>query len=247
MLAKTCSQIGADPSSTSSSSSQSNRLLRTSSSSSDTKDNSNQKSPLSRSRSSSVEIKVTDGPVVNNNNNRLISSSSSSLSPASSTVSSPKINQSDHHQKKQSPKSPVNKSSTTSPITSRSGLEVRSTNPTSAFNPFLAAAAGLLPVTTSTSTSHPCRDPLCRDPTCPTSIRNHQHLLASSLLAAPAPTHLAPPPTHLASAFLQREAILMQHAHRAAAAAAAAAAASGTNAAVGLPYVCNWVAGKLTN
>ena len=98
-----------------------------------------------------------------------------------------------------------------------------------------------------------CRDPLCRDLTCPTSIRSH-HLLTSSAAAAAAACR-----SFSLGCSSYSTAFMMHHHHREAmmAAVAAAATAAVTNPASPvqpssspgssggpLPYVCNWVAGS---
>jgi hypothetical protein len=225
MLAKTCSQIGADTSTLMTSSNRNKN--------SDGKPGVN--SPKrSRSRSSSTEI----------------------------------IRVTDHRCKSKSPrdcrKTPLSTTSTTSDKTSklspvptiRSGMDIlgghhptlRAVPPTlggyppasSALssNPFLASFASSLTSSAPPAimTSNVCRDPLCRDPLCPTAIRNQQLLSAATGGLSYASLMNSPP---------YREAMMAFAAQQRMMAAAAAASAPPGSAGGPLPFVCNWMAGKL--
>ena len=113
-------------------------------------------------------------------------------------------------------------------------------------------AAGLLPASSSSVPPSPpssaaCRDPLCRDPTCPTSLWSH-HRLASSAAAAAAACRTFT----LGCSSYSPAVIVQQQQHREALMAAAiarAASSQSTSSSTGpaggpLPYVCNWVAGR---
>ncbi|TRY64158.1 hypothetical protein TCAL_12297 [Tigriopus californicus] len=111
-------------------------------------------------------------------------------------------------------------------------------------NPFLASflassmASAVSPTSsattvTSSSSNNQCRDPLCRDPSCATFIRNQQ-LLAAATGGLPS--------LGAYSSLIQREAILSAQRN---AVMAAAAAASPPGAAGGpLPFICNWMGGS---
>lgn len=171
MLAKTCSQIGADPGTTGSGRKKAGGSpdhLSRNNTPVNASDKNKAESPknsndISRSRSSSTEIRVTDAVIVSKNHR----------------------------------KSPVKSDKTPTP-TLRSGLEImgggaahptlRAVPPYSSSssslsnNPFLASFAP------PSSDAGVCRDPLCRDPLCPTALRNQQQQLLNpytSLLASP--------------------------------------------------------------
>lgn len=297
MLAKTCSQIGAD-SNLAPNTKSSQGVLR----SSEKLDVGQESryipsiSPLlhsskseddvgaNRSRSSSTEIRVSDSKGIPVSKQspipRALSSASSSLSPASNFTSrrgsaSPQ-SQVEIGRKSKSPKSKdaTIKETPTSPTMkptsdifgasrdhqlrnlgipdghspSRPMFSGASFPPNlfsaASTNPFLASflASSMATAVTSTSSattvtsssSSQCRDPLCRDPSCATFIRNHQLLAAASG---------GLPSLGAYSSLIQREAILS--AQRNAVMAAAAASASPGSAGGPLPFVCNWMGGKI--
>ena len=122
-------------------------------------------------------------------------------------------------------------------------------------NPFLQAAGLLPPASPSMSPSPPssaCRDPLCRDPTCPTSIWNHHRLASSSAAAAAAAAcrSFSLGISSYSPALMVQQQQQQQHreAMMMAAAIAKAASSQSTSSSTGpaggpLPHVCNWVLG----
>ncbi len=95
------------------------------------------------------------------------------------------------------------------------------------------------------STAGLCRDPLCADPFCPTSLRNQQ-LIAAATGRMSASSALSNYSTLLnaAAAAQHREALLAAQRSVAMAAAASATASAPSGPSSGMkPYVCSWVAG----
>ena len=229
MLAKTCSQIGTDeadvkPRSKSPklrspySSLTAADILRASKRVS-TPDQPMNNRRESNSRSSSVEIKITDQV---SSQETLPSRSSPLKSGRKTPARSPKPHQSSSSPGKETP----SRAADVKPAAS------------SAPNPFLSS------FTSSLSPSHSghsgCRDPLCRDPMCLTSaaIRNQQLLAAA--------TGSLSSQVNAYSAILsaqQREAAFYQKNPYAAMAAMAAAAASRPSVS-SMPHICSWVSGK---
>lgn len=157
MLAKTCSQIGADPinsngTGTTATAKNGSKKAEHHSPSITKLDKASPKQD--RSRSSSVEIRVTDTINTNKRNN---SQDDKPVVPLSASVTS---------------------SSNLLP-----SVSYPSSSSSAASNPFLASFASTLSSDSGLSASGVCRDPLCRDPLCPTALRN-QHLTYSSLLAS---------------------------------------------------------------
>ena len=227
MLAKTCSQIGADP-------------IPNTSSKNGTNKKSSPDSPLLPEKKDSLS------PKIKANNNRSRSSSTEiRVTDATSTVNT---------NAKKSPALLKSDNTTALTPTVRSGLEVLGHNnagvsmpphqprplpPSMSYppsglanNPFLASFASSSLPEPAAAGSGVCRDPMCRDPLCPTALRNQQQLnfTYSSLLA---------------STPYYKEAIMaFTAAQQRMAAAAALAAAPPGSAGGALPYVCNWVSGK---
>lgn len=149
MLAKTCSQIGADPITNGTTKNGSKK---------DTKDTTKASPKQDRSRSSSVEIRVTD-----NNQTTKRKHSQDDIKTLTTTSS-------------------VTSSTAVGPLLPSVSYPSSSTTT----NPFLASFASTLSSDSTLSAaaaSSVCRDPLCRDPMCPTALRNQQ-LTYSSLLAS---------------------------------------------------------------
>lgn len=323
LLAKTCSQIGADPSFPNGIS-----VGKTSGSQSakrpdgGSKDSTKSVSPYtsvrsesrelydrqdSRSRSGSVEIKVTD-QIAQREETKTRSSLSSNVSSMSAKSPHPVVTlhsenednpDEEEPERKRAKTATPQRTSAVTPVTAsdtksnqkvsaphqspiiRSGLEVLSGNgslgtsgtsssaardlllanyrppfPPSLSYPGFPGSSGTYasPLTTNpfwasfmSSTAGVCRDPLCADPFCPTSLRNQQ-LFAAATGRMPASSALSNYSTLLnaAAAAQHREALLA--AQRSVAMAAAASVtgnpSTGPNSTGGLkPYVCSWVAG----
>ena len=118
-------------------------------------------------------------------------------------------------------------------------------------NPFMPNNMSALSTGAISNRSHPptpsgiCRDPLCRDPLCPTSLRNQQ-LLAAATGNWSASSVLS----HYSSVLSahHRDSVMSSAQRQAIQASMLAAAAAGPPGSAGgsLPYVCNWVSGKLS-
>ena len=115
-------------------------------------------------------------------------------------------------------------------------------------NPFMPNNMSALSAGAISHRSHPsgiCRDPMCRDPTCPTSLRNQQ-LLAAATGNWSASSMLS----HYSSVLSahHRDSVMSSAQRQAIQASMLAAAAAGPPGSSGgaLPYVCNWVSGKLS-
>ena len=155
MLAKTCSQIGADPMPPVNKLNQNNRKKNSPELAVSVKF-----SETSRSRSSSTEIRVTD-----------MMSNLKSKSPKS--VVPPVQRCADVLRSSLISATPSATPSTTPSATTSNNPGVN--------NPFLASFASSLSdsIPSTVAASSACRDPLCRDPMCPTAVRNQQ-LMASA-------------------------------------------------------------------
>jgi len=219
MLAKTCSQIGADPPLPLS---KINKPKTPPSSSLDPVKKDSVSPPVSskdsRSRSSSAEIKVTD--TVGNNHTK-----SDSKSSSSAPIVRPGI-------EVLTPSIPTPRAIPPT-VSYPSSLSVTSQSNSSSVhnNPFLASFAHSLSTTDSTMPGV-CRDPLCRDPLCPTALRNQQLLGGYSyanLLASTSPHY--------------REAMMAMAAQQRML-AASMATSQPPHANGALPHVCGWMLGS---
>ena len=219
MLAKTCSQIGADPPLPLS---KINKPKTPPSSSLDPVKKDSVSPPVSskdsRSRSSSAEIKVTD--TVGNNHTK-----SDSKSSSSAPIVRPGI-------EVLTPSIPTPRAIPPT-VSYPSSLSVTSQSNSSSVhnNPFLASFAHSLSTNDSTMPGV-CRDPLCRDPLCPTALRNQQLLGGYSyanLLASASPHY--------------REAMMAMAAQQRML-AASMATSQPPHANGALPHVCGWMLGK---
>eukprot|EP00095_Tigriopus_kingsejongensis_P008261 maker-scaffold240_size241964-snap-gene-0.8 protein:Tk08261 transcript:maker-scaffold240_size241964-snap-gene-0.8-mRNA-1 annotation:"zinc finger protein noc-like" len=267
LLAQTCSQIGADTGS--------NKLLQEKSGSSNNGDggskggNKSGRSPnLIVSDSKPVSFKPYETGLDHNGKPPSKPSSIMSLSPKSS--SSPKI-RSNGSANGKSPSPKNGSSSVTPPVSSaprsssaassetttpviRSGMEVLAgtKDPLAAYrspldpsNPAFRPPFGMPGMAPQSSLSV-CRDPYCRDPSCPTAVYNAQ--LASLTAAGSLPPGYAELlyAHKLGLTGLPGMTPTTTSASVAAAAAVAAmsVATSGSNGVHSGPYICNWMNGR---
>ena len=143
-----------------------------------------------------------------------------------------------------------NSTNSTSPASQHLALALAASS--SGRNPFMPNNMSAVSAGAISNRPHPhtpsgiCRDPMCRDPLCPTSLRNQQ-LLAAATGNWSASSVLS----HYSSVLSahHRDSVMSSAQRQAIQASMLAAAAAGPPGSSGgaLPYVCNWVSGKLTH
>ena len=221
MLAKTCSQIGADPLPPLSklSKPKTPEYTKTDSLSPSTTTNLSTIRKESRSRSSSAEIKVSDTIAVKSDTKR-------GTMPIEPTVAA----------SLQIPKAvPPTVSYTTISTSSSSIMKNNNTSTCTRNNPFLASFASQLSPPPQ-GVNEVCRDPLCRDPLCPTALRNQQFLGAAASSGS-----YSSYASLLASSPHYREAMMVMAAQHRMMASMNTTSSPHTNGS--LPHVCGWMLG----
>ena len=215
MLAKTCSQIGADPPLPLS---KINKPKTPDDQHSVKKDSVSPtvSSKDSRSRSSSTEIRVTDTVVKSDSSNK----SSATTTPTVRSGIEVLNNSTSLHSPRAIP-----------PTVSYPTVTSSNGNSALQNNPFLASFASQLSTQPSENLQPGvCRDPLCRDPLCPTALRNQQFLGGGGAYSY----------ANLLTSPHYREAMMVMAAQQ----RMLASMATSPHTSGALPHVCGWMLGN---